>query len=155
MHDRNVLRSRSQVVGWVAVMFVFGALLVWAAIKERDAAPLGYVGVPLLFLVCIRAAIQRVRVTDNGVDIRNFFGSRFIPWEEIDRFTVGRFQLLPAVGIVVLRDGSTYHAGAIQAPNITRGRPVNGATRLVDSLNLLLAEARAKETAVTASRANP
>ena len=53
--------------------------------------------------------------TGEGVDVRNFFGSRFILWQEIERFTIGRFQLLPAVCVIVLQNGDTYHAGAIQA----------------------------------------
>jgi hypothetical protein len=98
--------------------------------------------VPVLCLVCLWAAVQRVKATSSGVEVRNFVASRSISWREIERFTVGPFQLLPAVCIILLRDGSSYRAGAIQAPNLTRGRTVNGATRLVDALNQRLGEAR-------------
>ena len=85
-------------------------------------------------------AAQRVKITTDGIDVRNFFGSRFIPWPDIGQLKLGRFLMLPAVCIVVLRDGSTYHASAIQPPNLTRARPENEATKLVDALNKRLAE---------------
>lgn len=65
-------------------MLLFSGLFIWAALKEPDGAPLGYVCVPVLVIVCLRMALQRVKVTVRGVDVRNVFGFRFILWQEID-----------------------------------------------------------------------
>ena len=75
-----MFRSRSQVTASIVLMLLFGGLFIWVALKEADGAPLGYIGVPVLVAVCLRMALQRVKVTAKGVDVRNFFGSRFILW---------------------------------------------------------------------------
>jgi hypothetical protein len=145
--QQEVFRSHSQLIAVVLVTLIFLGLLAGTAVKERNGPLIAIIMIPIILIGAVRLAMTRVMATDSGISVRNVFRSRFIPWDEIERFKVGRYQLLLAVCIIALRDGGTYHASAIQASNLTRTRPVNEATRLVDALNLRLTKARSDETA--------
>jgi hypothetical protein len=74
-------------------------------------------------------------VRDDGVVIRNPFGTRRIPWSDIVRFRIGRHGLLSAVCIVDLADGSTQHAFAIQLPGASRRTFQSKEMQMIDLLN--------------------
>lgn len=86
-----------------------------------------------------RAAITKVTVEEAGVRIVNVTRTRLIPWEAIERFTVGSLHGLARIGIVELRSGDRMGIWSIQGPNPAI-RPNNrSAERLIDALNAELA----------------
>jgi hypothetical protein len=137
--SQDVFRFRGQIV-WTLVGGVFLTLVFTVAAFGRAGPALGAFAA-LTLAVSIRMALMRVSVDARGVCVRNVFGSRCFAWAEIDRFELGRFKLLSIVGIVVLRDGSTYHASAI-APKPRVASQVDEARCFIDAVNARLAEAR-------------
>src|SRR5438094_85726 len=134
----TVLRSRTQLVGGVG----FGSLILVLGLvgasqatyttgKIVEAAVAVAVG-GVVVALALRAAVV---VRDDGVEIRNPFGTRRIPWNDIVCFRIGRHGLLSAVCILDLADGSTQHAFAIQLPGATRRTSQSKETRMIDLLN--------------------
>jgi hypothetical protein len=140
INHKEIYKSQSQFIAIALGILVFTGLLVWVAIKERNGLVVAAIVIPLILVGGLRMAMQSVKATSNGIFVRNVFASRFISWREIERFELGRVRMLQAVCIIVLRDGSSYHASAIQASNLARNRSMNEATKLVDALNARLAE---------------
>jgi hypothetical protein len=75
---------------------------------------------------------------DEGLRVRNVFSSRFVPWDQIQGFSLKmwRWWNRQPMGHVEMSDGTALNISAIQANNIG-GR---AAQLAVDELNALLAE---------------
>lgn len=141
-------------------MFVLGlvfVLLTVAAVAKAHGAAgiaLGLAVIAVEIGGAARLAMVRVVADDQGLGIRNFFGSRLIPWREIDRVQVGPSEFLirperrrsrPVVentkqkglcGQVVLRDGRIYLMSGISGSMFHDPGPQ------VEALNSRLAETR-------------
>jgi hypothetical protein len=126
--------------------------LVFTVAALGGAGPILGVFAVLTLAGSIRIVMMRVSADAGGIYVRNIFGSRRIAWGEIDRFELRRFKLLPVVGTIVLRDGSTYHASAI-APKPAVRRQVDHAKGAIDALNASLAEATSQPQARTSRSA--
>jgi hypothetical protein len=134
----TVLRSRSQLVGGVGLgILIFALGLIGASQatyttgKIVEAVVAAAVGGAVVALA-LRAAVV---VREDGVEIRNPFGTRRIPWSDVVRFRIGRYRLLSAVCIVDLADGSTQHAFAIQLPGASRRTSQSKEMQMIDLLN--------------------
>jgi hypothetical protein len=141
----TVLRSRSQLVGGVGFGVLILALGLVGASQATyttgrivEAAVAVAVGGAVVALA-LRAAVL---VRDDGVVIRNPFGTRRIPWNDMVRFRIGRHGLLSAVCIVDLADGSTQHAFAIQLPGASRRTSQTKEMQMIDLLNQQLSAHR-------------
>ena len=152
---REVFQSEGR-----AKLFVLGLVFVLLTVAGTAQTP-GAVGIAFGLAIAAleigawaRLAMVRVVADDQGLGIRNFFGSRFIPWHEIDRVQVGPNQFLnrperrrsrPVVvntkqkglcGQVVLRDGRIYLMSGISGSMFHDPGPQ------VQALNSRLAAAR-------------
>jgi hypothetical protein len=86
-----------------------------------------------------RLALAGVYVRAEGVRLVNPWQTRSIPWNDVRAFTLERWGLFPAIGVVELTDGSRIPIFGIEAPNpLTRPRN-RDAQKLIDELNHLLA----------------
>jgi PH (Pleckstrin Homology) domain-containing protein len=138
----SVHRVRGMSVAvWAMACFVTAysiyALVVISQSDKPRAVPvviLVVVNTPgLAFLV--RAARSGALATREGVHVRNIRRTIFVPWDEIDRFTVGSSGILPKVGVIERRNGVPIPIWGIQGPN-PAVRPNNrAAERVIERLN--------------------
>ena len=101
-------------------------------------------GIPGLFFG-IRAALSRIETAERGIKIVNPASTRFIDWEEIRKFSIGRHGFFPAVCLVEKNDGTIHHAFGIQAPNPAFVSRRSSAHVVVDALNDQLTRAKDEE----------
>jgi hypothetical protein len=76
-----------------------------------------------------------LRVTEQGIEIRNPLSRTKITWDRIRGFRIGRHSFMRAVCIIDLVDGSSKHAFAIQVPNRSLNRQDTRERRMVEELN--------------------
>ena len=89
----------------------------------------------VMVVICVRGARAGARTTDEGVEVRNFRRTVFVPWDEIERFSVGEHGIAPKMGILERRDGERIGMWGIQGMNPAI-RPKNrSAERVIDRLN--------------------
>lgn len=65
-------------------------------------------------LVFGRMALAGIYATQEGIEVRNILSGFVLGWDEIDRFTIGRWKLLPYVCLIHLHDGQVLHAAGIE-----------------------------------------
>jgi hypothetical protein len=100
-------------------------------------------GVGLGWFLVGRVALAGVQVQDSGVLVRNPFAYRFIAWDEVEAFSLGRYTLLSRLGIARLRDGSRVPLFGIQAIESAFNPGDRQAHEIVDRLNAALAASTA------------
>jgi hypothetical protein len=132
-------RSQSQLMICVAAVVVFNAINCKevlegvdgpAALILRVAFAVGYT------MFGLKAGFSYLRATPEGVRVSNVFQSFSLRWSEIERFEIGRWQLLPYVCLIRLKGGRTMHAGGIQESRWGQG----SAEGMVTDLNAELAQ---------------
>ena len=74
-----------------------------------------------------------------GLHVINLLTVFDLTWDEIDRFEIGRWKLLPAVCLIRLRNGETSHIFGIEENFYFPGE---SGRKLVDELNAELSEYR-------------
>lgn len=131
----------------VGVYEVYGVVVIIQGGQVLLAAAL-VAGLTPLWLFVVRAARMCALASRRGLHVRNFHRATFVPWNEIDRFTVGSLGVLPKVGIVERRDGGRIPIVGIQGLNPAT-RPTNrSAERVIARLNHELRERRPPESNV-------
>jgi hypothetical protein len=100
-------------------------------------------GVGLGWFLVGRVALAGVQVQDSGILVRNPFVDRFLTWEEVEEFSLGRYRVLSRLGIARLRDGSRVPLFGIQAIESAFNPGDRQAHEIVDRLNEALAAAAA------------
>lgn len=135
-------RSRQQavIIRLCAAIYVSGWAVATVIVVERIPSPLAGLLVVILpgwayAWAIVRAGWMGIQVNDDGVRIRNLFRTRDIPWTEIERFSVGKTQILPAAGLAHLNDGSSVPISGIQPRNILFFPNDTSALDLVAQLN--------------------
>lgn len=135
-------RSREQALAirLVAAVFVPCWAMATVIVLEKIPSPLATLLVVVLpgwafAWAIVRAGWMGVQVTDDGARVRNLVRTREIPWTRIDRFSVGKTQLLPAAGLAHLTDGTVIPISGIQPRNILFFPNDNSALDLVAELN--------------------
>lgn len=135
-------RSREQALAirLVAAVFVPGWAMATVIVLEEIPSPLATLLVVVLpgwvfAWLIVRAGWMGVQVTDDGARVRNLVRTREIPWTRIDRFSVGKTQLLPAAGLAHLTDGTVIPISGIQPRNILFFSNDDSALDLVAELN--------------------
>jgi hypothetical protein len=114
---KRVYMSRSHPVCGALGGLVFGGIFLGTAIEHRQEG--GFVAFNLLFLFATvafayRFARARAIASPDGLHVINLMGSFDLAWDEIDRFEIGRWKLLPAVCLIRLRNGETSHIYGIE-----------------------------------------
>jgi hypothetical protein len=145
-----VVRSRSQAVG-LALTGLFASIGFSIEAARASDQPATWIrvafaatGLLLGLFMLMRMARSGAYVFTSGVRIKNPFGSRFVPWEAIRRFTLHAWGPFPKMGHAVLGDGTEVHIWGIQAPN-PLFRPRNRSSdELIERLNRLHAEVTAR-----------
>jgi hypothetical protein len=148
------IRSRGQSILTLVIMAIFALampfLLVgpflkpWPTPRPWAAAwlPLFAVVWGLLSLAMIffgvKAALGGIQALEDGVRIRNPFSTKFVPWADIERFSLGRAGYFPYVGRLHHVDGRIMAIWAIQAPNIAPDNRWTGG--LIERLNQALSD---------------
>lgn len=139
-------RSKSQVMFGVIGILFFNALII-GMVADYHRTRTFIIGGLFLFAntyINIRAATAAVISSGSGVRVRNVFGSFDLKWNEIQRFDIGRWKLLPYVCLIHLRDGGVKHAFGIEE---STNFPNESAKRMTDELNEELANRRPGGTA--------
>ena len=57
-----------------------------------------------MLVIWVRGARAGARTTHDGVEIRNFRRTVFVPWDEIERFSIGEHGVSPKIGILERRE---------------------------------------------------
>jgi hypothetical protein len=122
-------------------LVIFNLLILDEAIRSRNSASL-LVAI-LLGLGCtfgfLRLALARISTSEQGIRVTNIFSSFELTWNEIDRFSIGKWQLLPYVCLIHLSNGGVRHATGIEEnTNFANG----SADEIVRELNEELASRR-------------
>lgn len=144
---RRVYHSRGQAWGIAITGVVGGALIVTTPLGGDHQASWGLwvglsVGGVACAAICLRVAMNGVYPSDTGLKIVNPLRSVFVPWDQINRFTVKTWGIFPLMGHALLKDGSAIRIFGIQPPNVVF-RPNNrSAERVIGELNYLLLRKR-------------
>jgi hypothetical protein len=140
--SRRVYRSRSQLVFGVVIAVIFDALAVGVVLEHPSRTRTLIVGgllVLAITYVSFRVAAAAVIASDSGIRVRNVFSSFDLDWDEIVRFDIGRWKLLPYVCLIHLSDGRLRHAfGIEESTNV----PNEAAKRTAGELNQELTDRR-------------
>jgi len=125
-------------VGWTAA-----TVLVLVKVPS-PAATVGVIILPgwLFAALLVRAGWMGAMPTPTGVRVRNLLRTTDIAWPQVERFSLGQTQMLPAVGRVHLVDGSVVPISGIQPRNILFFPGDESAGELIKRLNAELAERR-------------
>lgn len=103
-------------------------------------------------VVCLRLAFARIESSERGIHVANVFTSFNLTWEQIDRFSIGRWTLLPYVCLIRLRDGTVQHATGIEEnTNFANGSAEEIVDELNDELARRLPERSSQPSAVSGS----
>jgi Bacterial PH domain len=95
----------------------------------------------------LRQAFASVLADASGIRVSNMFATRTFGWDEIERFSVGRWKLEASLGIVELKDGERFGMQAIPVFRpIVLPQPIDAEARL-DALRELLNEHKAMAAA--------
>jgi hypothetical protein len=142
------IRSRGQSILALVIMAIFALampfLLAWGFMKPEPWPGADFVAVGLslfslaLIFFGVKAALGGIQVLEDGVRIRNPFSTRFVPWADIERFSLGRAGLWPYAGRLHKVDGQILTIWGIQAPNIAPDNRWTGA--LIERLNQALSD---------------
>jgi len=127
--------------GCLALGFVAEMVVLARAGHALPGIPiLAALGAPFaLFAVC---GLSRLSIEDRGVRVVNTRRTFLLRWNDIERFSLGRYGLLREVGIAELRDGRRVGIWGIQGPNAVRRRSTVSAKRLIGAMNAELARRR-------------
>jgi hypothetical protein len=144
---RRIYRSTDQAtIVWIAVVLfaLYYAGLVIQAMGDVHALVIAPVtalfGAAIFYLV--RLARAGVRIGSDGAHVMNIRRTIQVPWDEIERFSVGPHGLSPKSAFVELRGGERIAIWGIQAPNVVTRPKSRSAERLVEALNEELAQHR-------------
>jgi hypothetical protein len=142
VNGKRVYRSSSQRTWSIMSIFFFNAIAIDFILQYPGRPPV------IVFAVlygCVftlgfgRLATAGVFATHKGVQVKNIFSGFSLRWDEIDRFAIGRWKLLPYTCLIYLRDGSMLHAiGIEENTNFANG----SAEEIVRELNDELASRR-------------
>lgn len=105
-------------------------------------------GIPILamlatpFLLFALVGVGRVWIEEHGVKVINTGRSFLIPWDDIERFSIGPRGLMRKVGIAELHDGRRVSMWGIQGPNAATRRSDVAADRLIAAMNAELERRR-------------
>lgn len=156
----RIARFRSSIHAAVALPFAVVVLAIYVFLAASPSVPgrgitsmggmlfsaVTFAGIVFL----LRIAAARVDVYESGVKVASIFTTRFVTWQEIDRFEYGSFKwwsLMPNCVSVHLRDGRQLQATGVQG-----GKPAQQLkeptyeTKAVDELNELLSVYRGRGT---------
>ena len=141
------------------VQAVFGlvgaAVVCWPTITAMQATPQRMsTATGILFLVVgvavgafgVRGALSRVVVTHEGLLVVNPVRRHWSSRTDIEHFSLGRWGVLPRVGIVELRDGARVGMWALAARNPAVSPKDPEVDAMVDLLNRWLAEGTTRPT---------
>jgi hypothetical protein len=120
----------------VILVAYFTYLMVAVALAGKPWAIVLFIvlGAPFALHVVLTARAGAY-VTEEGVHVRNIRRAVFVPWEEIDRFSVGSSGISARMGILERRDGERIAMWGVQGPSPAM-RPNNqSAERVVERLN--------------------
>ena len=137
---KHLYRHPSHLPG-AFIMGLLGGGVVLSTLFQTDegdkifVATLCLVGILAL---CGRLAWVGVAVMEDGIKVRNFFGSFSLKWSEIDRFEVGWWWLAD-VCVIHMVDGEQRRATAIYEGGLV---PNGSAKEMVSSLNMELQQSR-------------
>jgi Bacterial PH domain len=141
---KRVYRNPSPFVG-IAIAVV-GDVLIASQIANPNGNSTAAKMLAILFcvgltVVCLRMAWAAVIASQDGIHVRNVFGSLDVKWGEIERFDIGQIGLLPQVCRIHTNEGRVLRAFGIQDRNIavTRPKVERPAQKLVAELNKELA----------------
>jgi hypothetical protein len=144
---QHVYFTRSHPVGGVLFGLIFGGIAIaTAAVNFEKTGTVIFNVVLLLATVAFAYRFARARAiaSPDGLHVINLMGSFDLDWEEIDRFEIGRWKLLPAVCLIRLRNGETSHIYGIEENYFLSGE---SGRRMVDELNAELSEYRGSAAA--------
>lgn len=111
---------------------------------EEAALLISRIGFSIVFtIVGLRAGFSSLTATEDGIRVVNPFSTFSLRWNEIERFAIGRWKLLPTSCLIYLRDGRKMYAAGIQEARIGD----YSAAYMVDDLNAELA----RRTQISAS----
>jgi hypothetical protein len=122
-------------------------LLSGKILSHPDAANI-YIGIVFSVVFSAvggRLAWSAIFTSPRGIHVANFMSSFDLRWEEIERFAIGRWKLLPYVCLIHLKNGKVKHAFGIEE---STQRPDGSADEMAEELNHeLIARSPNRETA--------
>jgi hypothetical protein len=102
--------------------------------------------------VCLRLAFARIESSEHGIHVANVFTGVNLTWKQIDRFSIGRWALLPYVCLIHLRDGTVQHATGIEEnTSFANGSAEEIVEELNDELARRLPERSSQSSVVSGS----
>jgi hypothetical protein len=126
----------------------FATVAFWVQMLIVAEAGHAMPGIPILamlatpFLLFALVGVGRVWIVEDGVKVINTGRSFLIPWDDIERFSMGRRGLVRKVGIAELHDGRRIAMWGIQGPNAATRRSDVAAARLIAAMNAELERRR-------------
>jgi hypothetical protein len=136
----GVYRTRSQLIGGIVIIAVANLIALEKVLSNLDHPPTIYIGI--LFSVIFstvggRLAWSAVFTSPDGIHVANFVSSFDLRWEEIEKFDIGRWKLLPYVCLIHTKNGDVKHAFGIEE---STQRPNGSAEEMAEELNRELAK---------------
>jgi hypothetical protein len=140
----KIMRCRQWAFGLGSMGAGIGLMIFNLGITPEDLVLPGRVvfvgaGVGLGWFIVGRVALAGVQVHESGILVRNPFSYRFLAWNEVEEFSLGRYHVLSRLGIARLRDGSRVPLFGIQAIESAFNPGDRQADEIVQRLNAALA----------------
>ena len=155
------MRSRGQcitIAAGVGVLGTFSFLLSLGMVISAET--FGFRAGGAAFAVCFgvmlfggfRSAFCGIRRCGSAVEIRNPLSNVRVEIADIEAVGRGSWSLLPKVGLLYLRDGTTQHIWGIQAPNVFESHTDRLLAQVADELGVEYRPRRVRSSTWTPNR---
>jgi len=142
---RRVYRSREWAKG-LALTNAGITLALFTKVLTTPLAPheyvLAYATVAVIgYFLLFRVAGSAIIATERGLIVRNPLSTRFVPWQDVRRFTLEQWAVFPGIGTIELYRGTPIRVFGVQIPDIRFGGKIDWQTeQAIEELNRLLRE---------------
>jgi uncharacterized membrane protein YraQ (UPF0718 family) len=144
--SERIYRCRSNSVAaviWLVISIGFAISFVLRAPDSPSIIILAVLfGVVATFILA-RLLFAAIWVLPSGLRVANLFETFDLQWQDIERFEMGRWKILPRTCLIHLRDGRVKHAAGVEeSVNFPKG----DAVKMVEQLNGELREKLTQRT---------
>jgi hypothetical protein len=147
--SERIYRCRSNTVAvviWLVISNGFAISFIIRAPNSPSIVTLAILYGTVSTFVFVRLLWAGIFTSSEGVHIANVFESFDLQWNEIQRFEMGRWKVIPRTCLIHLRDGRVKHAAGVEeSVNFPKG----DAEKMVDDLNDQLSERLGRVTLTT------
>ncbi|MDQ3724685.1 MAG: hypothetical protein M3335_02140 [Actinomycetota bacterium] len=133
--DEQVYRSGGNTVAAVVWLVISNGFAISFVIRAPDSPPIivlaGLYAAVSSFLFA-RLFFAGIFTSPRGIRVANIFKSFDLRWDEIQRFEMGRWKVIPRTCLIHLRDGRIKHAAGVEE---SANFPSGSAEKMVEELN--------------------